>query len=440
MRVDSPHSKRLAGYNRAVVLDLIRRLGPISKSELAKRSGLAFSSVVNIVASLASRHLVRAVGVGPSTGGRPPTLIELNPDARFSVGINVRFTGVEAVLVDLHGDIAAEAFLPAPGALDPQTMTGTIAEAAERVIRSGRVDRGRVLGVGVGLPGLVRDGRVVVAVPGLPAWHDVPMAEQLERTLGLPVRLEKDANLGALAEYRDAVVEGNQQWDSLVYIYADHGINEGIVLGGKLYRGADGLAGELGHVVVDVDGRQCTCGNYGCLETLASMESIIRRTVLAARLGGATWLDSRVRNDWDAVTYDVVMEAVAARDPAATAAVGEAIACLAIGISTIIRHFRPQVMVVGGQMFDQRPDMFDALRSAIDNRPSFYGVKPTAVTLAKLGVRAPSIGAATLILDGFFDLPERTVDPNSRGNTRSSVSGEAIVLSRPSKRLAAGGL
>ena len=111
-------SARVAQYNRAVVLDMIRRFGPLSKSELAERSGLAVSSVLNVVSSLSRRGLIRATGLGPSTGGRPPTLLELNPDAHYAVGANVRIGLVEAVLVDLIGNVVGETTLRMEGVFD----------------------------------------------------------------------------------------------------------------------------------------------------------------------------------------------------------------------------------------------------------------------------------------------------------------------------------
>ena len=409
MTVRQQQSTRLARYNRAVILDLIRRYGPVSKSELSARSGLAVSSVLNSVGSLSRRGLVRYVGLGPSTGGRPPALIELNPAAHYAVGVNVRITAVEAVLLDMVGDIVAETELPLQGGRDPESVAGTAVEAVDQVIRLGRVDPARVLGAGVGAPGPVSDGWVVVGAPGFPGWQNVPLAERLERRLGLPVVLENDANLGALAEYRHGVGADGGRCDSLIYVYADHGIGEGIVVDGKLYRGADGLAGELGHIVIDVDGRQCVCGNYGCLEALASVGSIIQRAIVAAKLHGTTFLSERFSGDWDAVSYAAISEAVAQRDPVAVSAVEEAIAYLAVGITNIMRQFRPQVIVVGGQLFDQDAWTFERLLIALEKRSSFFGAPPSKVVLGELGIRAPSVGAATLILENYFGVPEQVM-------------------------------
>lgn len=416
------------------MLDLIRRFGPLSKSELAERSGLAVSSVLNVVSSLSRRGLIRATGLGPSTGGRPPTLLELNPDAHYAVGANVRIGLVEAVLVDLVGNVVGETTLRMEGVFDPGSTVDTIAEAVDQVVRLARIDSARVLGAGVGFPGLVRGGRTVVAAPALPAWRDVAFADQLEHILGLPTTVENDANLGALAEYRHGVGAQNGGWRSLVYIYVDHGIGGGMVVDGRLYRGSDGLAGELGHAIVDVDGPQCVCGTYGCLEAMASIGSIVRRVTSAGKLGAATTLGERFGENWDAVTYEAVMEALNDGDQVADGAIDEAIACLAIGVSNIDRLLRPEAIVLGGQLFDRTPHIFERLRDLVLHRPSFFASPPAHLAVGDLNTRAPCVGAAALVLENFFGVPERVMAGDSAWHAPEPSFEDALVWPQLAER------
>ncbi|HEX6509911.1 MAG TPA: ROK family transcriptional regulator [Chloroflexota bacterium] len=437
-------SSRLARYNRTVVLDLIRRFGPISKTELADRTGLALSSVLNIVSTLTRRNLVRAVGVGPSTGGRPPMLVELNPSAQYAVGVNIRIGMVDAVLVDLVGDIVAETVLPVHGGMDVVSVTDTVVEAIDQLVRLGRIDPARFLGAGVGCPGAVTEGRVLVRAPALLGWHDVPLADVVERRTGLPVVLENDANLCALAELRHGVGKGGS-CASLVYIFADHGIGEGIVIDGKLYRGSDGMAGELGHVVIDVDGPQCICGNYGCLEALASIGSIIRRTAVAAKLGASIAVDLPDTGDWDAVSYAAITEAVQQGDPVATSAVDEAAAYLAVGITNAIRELRPEIVVLGGGLFDGPAGMFERLQGVLKLRPALFTASATPVVQGELGARAAAIGAATLVLENFFGIPQQVMSSELEAQAEQPAfertlvwpleTADSVVLARSSTRV-----
>ena len=409
-----------------MVLDLIRRLGPISKSELAERSGLAVSSVLNVLASLSRRALVREVGLGPSTGGRPPTLVELNPDAHFAIGVNIRPAYVEAVLMDLVGSIRSETVLPIQGGRDSGSVGDTVVEAANQVIRLGQIDAARVLGAGVGCPGPILNGRVVVGVPAFP-WSLEPLADQLEKSLGLPIILENDANCGGLAEFRHGVGSSHEGLDSMVYLYVDHGIGAGIIVDGNVYRGADGTAGEIGHTVVDVDGPACLCGNYGCLEAVGSVESVVRRTIAASKLGGSTDLAERVGGDWDAVSFEAVMEAVDVDDPIATAALDEALSYLAIGVTNLSRQFRPGLIVLGGYLFERGKGIDQRLKAAVDRRPALFGMTPAGVVQGELGGKSCCIGAGTLVLENFFGVAQQVMSPAATSQLPEPTFEQTVI-------------
>ena len=168
--------------------------------------------------------------------------------------------------------------------------------------------------------------------------------------------------------------------------------------------------------MIDVDGPACVCGNYGCLESVASVGAIIRRTVAASKLGGTTSLVEHVGGDWDAVSFEAVMEAVDRQDPIATAALDEAISYLAICVSNVCRLFRPDMIVVGGQLFEHGGTTFERLQAALERRPAFFGMEARPVVLGDLGARAACVGAATLVLENFFGVAQQvmTSEPLSR--------------------------
>ena len=407
--------RRLAGYNRAVVLDLVRRCGPITRTELASRSGLAMSSVVNVLGALRRRGLIKDVALGRSTGGRPPVLVELNASARYAIGATVRVTGVEAVLLDLTGNIVVGTSLPLQGGLSPSAVAGAVVEGVDQVLRLAAVDPGRVLGLGVGFPGPVRDGRNVLGAPWFPLWRDEPLAQEVEGLLGFPVEIENDANLAALAEYRHGIGRRTKGAGSLVYVYVDRGIGSGIVVEGKIWRGTDGVAGEVGHMIVETDGAPCACGSFGCLEASASIASVIRRALETTRAGGAGPLSSA---EASAVSYPAVLEAIAAGDAVASSALDEALGYLSIGLANIDRQLRPACIVLGGEMFADQHEVFERLVEIRRRRQPFFGVEPAPVLLGELGSQAVCIGAATLVLEAFFGTPEHVISAERRtGNT-----------------------
>ncbi len=416
---------RLAQYNRAVILDIVRRSGPISRAELAERSGLAASSVLNVVSSLAQRGLVRTVAIGPSTGGRPPALVELNASARCAVGANIRITGVEAVLLDLAGDIVAETDSPLRGGLSVQSVVTALLDAVDQVLRLGQVDPRLVLGVGVACPGLVMDGRTVLGAPSLPFWQHVPLARYLEDQLKLPVTLENDANLGALAEYRRGIGRAHTGDDSMVYVYVDHGIGAGFVLHDRLWHGTGGIAGEFGHTLIDINGPACVCGSHGCLEAVASVAAILRRTTAAANLGLGSSPAGRAGG---AVSIAAVLDAVEDGDPVATASLNEALAYLAAAIVNLDRQLRPGMIVVGGELFSYRPEVFQRLQAAVAGRPRLYDAPAPRLVLGELGASAAAIGAGALVLEEFFGAPEDVIAADSAAGEAEPVFDQLPVL------------
>ena len=182
-----------------------------------------------------------------------------------------------------------------------------------------------------------------------------------------------------------------------------------MIVDGKLFRSFDGLAGQLGHTVIDVNGPQCSCGNYGCLEVLASVGSIIRRTVTAARLGASTRMGDGLTGDRNAVTYAAIRDALDAGDPLVTAAVAEAVGYLAVGVVNILRQLRPRVVVLGGQLFESGGREFEQLKRVLEGRMEFFGASAISVVRSDLGIRSPSIGAGFLVLEGFFGDPEQVI-------------------------------
>lgn len=384
---------RVARYNRAVVLDLIRRFGPVSKAELAERSGLAVSSVLNVVASLTRQGLVRSVGFGPSTGGRPPALVELDPEARYAAGVNIHSAGVEAVLLNLAGDIVGRTALPIQGSPDDEPVVNTTVEAMEQVLRLAHVDPGRILGAGVGV--------AAVAPPRL--------AERLERRLGLPISVDRSANLCALAEYRHGAGR-NAPHDTLIYIYADESISDGLIVDGKLFRGTGGGGGCLGHMVVDVNGPACSCGRYGCLDTMASVQAIIRRVIAHGKLTGEREHAVGPTGDWDAVSLAAITQALDRGDTVVASIVDQSLAYLSLGVANLLALLEPARVVLGGRLFDETTSAYDRFMGVARSR----GERGSeCVARGEFGSVAASLGAATLVLEDFFGIPEQVMSIES---------------------------
>ncbi|MFJ4646785.1 ROK family protein [Streptomyces bobili] len=259
-------------HNAALVLDLLRTAGPdgISRLELAERTGLTPQAVSKITARLREEGLAAEAGRRASTGGKPRTVLRLVPGAAHAVGVHLDRDALRIVLTDLDGSVVGERRGPLDLGAGAEAVLGAVEGGVGEVVgrargqaRAGRPVASRLLGVGVALPGpLDHTHGVLHRVTGFPEWDGYPLRDALARRLGLPVVVDKDTNAAALG-----LAVGGER-GSFAYLHLGTGLGAGLVIGGRVHRGARTGAGEFGHQVVQLDGPSCPCGNRGCVEAL----------------------------------------------------------------------------------------------------------------------------------------------------------------------------
>jgi len=263
--------------SRSAILDVIRAAGTISRVELTRATGLTAATISTVVRRLIDEGLVVEAGRAESTGGKPRMLLQLDPYARYAVGVHLDHAGITYVIANLGGQVVARWRRPGAGSDDPRDVVARIAaEIAATVARVG-VDPARLLGVGVVSPGpLSTSTGMTLAPPVMQHWADFPLAEVIEDAVGLPVLLDNDATAAALGEYWSGGVPTGAVCAAL---YMGTGIGSGIIVDGTVYRGRSSNAGEIGHVCVDVDGPACWCGSRGCVEVFAGPSAVVARAV-----------------------------------------------------------------------------------------------------------------------------------------------------------------
>ena len=247
------------------LLKLTRGLGAVSRTQAARALGVSVPTMTLVANNLLARGVLVEAGQAESQGGRPARLLKLNPDHLYVVGIECSLLRTEAVLVNLVGEVLSRHAAEPAGPPRHDTVIETIVRLVEAVL-SDHPDA-RPKGIGVGISGLVdRASGVSVRFPHAESWEGIPVGELLSTRLGLPAVVENDVQATTLTHLRYGV---GKPVDDFLYLHIGGGIRLGIVTAGRLYSGATGKAGELGHVVVVHDGPVCYCGNYGCLESLA---------------------------------------------------------------------------------------------------------------------------------------------------------------------------
>ncbi len=267
-------------YNSALVLRALYDFGPISRAGVARLSGLTRTTVGDVVAELIVDGLAREVGRGPSTGGKAPILVELVDDARLVIALDLGEQAFRAAIVDLRGQVCRVVERPVEGLNGDRAMALVYELIDELAGEAGE----RLLGIGVGTPGIVdaQAGTIRWAVDL--DWQDLPLGDLVRERYGVPAELANDSRAAALAiqlfsDPRSTSPRGS----NLVAIKVGRGIGAGVIVNGELFHGDGFGAGEIGHTVVEEDGARCRCGRFGCLETVASSRAIVQRATEFAR-------------------------------------------------------------------------------------------------------------------------------------------------------------
>jgi len=257
-------------HNAALVLRALYDLGPISRADIARLTGLTRTSVGELVSDLERDGLATDVGRGPSTGGKQPTLVALNANSRTIITLDLGERTFTAALANVRGELAARTSRDLEGRDGDQALA-IVHELIDEVRAAATTP---ILGIGVGTPGIVDQTGTIRWAVSLD-WQDLPLAQILQERHDLPTVVANDSRAAAFATY---LFKGDVRPANLAVIKVGRGIGAGLILKDQLFGGDNEAAGEIGHVVVDRDGDACHCGRYGCLETVASAPAIIRHT------------------------------------------------------------------------------------------------------------------------------------------------------------------
>jgi predicted NBD/HSP70 family sugar kinase len=254
-------------FNQQLVLRALHDNSPLSRADLARLTGLTRTSVSGLVGSLIDDHLIEEIGRGPSSGGKTPILLRVAPDGRHLIGLDLGEATFSGAVVNLNGDILRSMDLPLEGR-DGDAAVELVFELVDALRAD---DRSRLLGIGIGAPGVIdtRTGTVRWSVLN---WADLRLGPQLEERYGMPVVVANDSHAAALAEL---TFFRRPRPNNLIVIRVGRGVGAGIILNGQLFQGDGYGAGEFGHVSMSGADAPCRCGKTGCLETMASMRALL---------------------------------------------------------------------------------------------------------------------------------------------------------------------
>jgi glucokinase-like ROK family protein len=363
----------------------------ISRAEISRRTGLSRSTVSETVEALLPTGLVAEVGVGPSNGGRPPVVLEFRDDACGILGVDIGAAHVTVVLTDLRGRVLASEHHAHPVRTDPEGTRALVVKLCDLCLGRWPAGAQRLVGLGIAVPSPVdpRDPDRLSEVV-LPAWQGHSGLRALEERYGVPLMVDNDANLAALGERWWGV---GRDVDDFAYIKVATGVGMGHVIDGRIYRGATGVAGEIGHLAIDPNGLPCICGLRGCLATLVGAPALVER----ARTLMREYPDSRLAGTDP--TVGSIEDAALAGDPLALRLVREAAGHLGIAVAGLLNLMNPALVVLGGGLARVGDVLLEPLREIVRQRTLISSLVACEIRTSELGQHATAVGAATMVLE-----------------------------------------
>ncbi|MED5373823.1 MAG: ROK family protein [Myxococcota bacterium] len=378
------------------MLRLIWAEQQLSRAEVSRKVGLSRSTVTGIVSDLIDQGLVFEARMARSRGGRPPILLQVREDFRHLVGVELGASHISAVVTDLRGRALRHAHRSVDVQGDPERAQQVLVELILQLLQEQGLSPSDLAGVGLGVPcPLSSPDQLDPNI--LPAWSGHAPGARLVEALGVPVLMENDANLGALAELWWGAGQGVGDFS---YIKVATGVGAGHIIGGRVYRGGGGIAGEIGHTTIDIHGPPCRCGLNGCLEALVGRQSLEQRT---------------------GMSLQQILDGAALREPAALEAITEAGTALGIAVANLLNLLNPARVILGGTLTRAGDLLLEPMRLSLAQRALFTSVARSKVVLTTLGEDAVARGAATLVLEAALQDHTLLTNPSASRRRRMEV-------------------
>lgn len=384
-----------------VILGMVRSGVASTRPELLRRSGLGRTLVNQRIAQLEASGLVEEGELAPSTGGRAPRSLRFRSEAGLVLGAEIEARSMTVGITDLAGAPLDHKTVEWDVAEGPAETLQVLARVAEDLLRSPGVGGANLWAAGVGLPAPVefRSGRPI-APPIMPGWDGFPVRDHVADRFGVPVWVDNEVNLLTLGEIRAGTARNAED---LVYVKLGTGIGAGLISQGRLHRGSQGCAGDVGHVrVVDDPGVICLCGKRGCLEAIAGGGALIRRALAEIEQGrGSPFLARRAAESGRLRVADIV-DAADSGDLTAVDYIVSAGRYIGMGLAAVVNIFNPSMVIIGGPMASAGDRLLAAIKQEVFHRSLPLATRELTIKQSKLGPVGGMRGAAFMAIDELF--------------------------------------
>lgn len=398
----------MKSVNKTIVLNKIRKSAPISRAQIAKETELTPPTVSSIVKELLGQGLIMESESGDSSGGRKPTMLRVCHEAFFVIALDAGPDRVDCVVSDLGGNVVKRSSDRIDLPTTEDAFLDQLKKSIADIIEEAKLDLDKTLGIGLAMHGVVNvETGTSLYAPNL-NLTDIPIKARLEEAFELEVIVENDARAMALGE---AWFGNHLESDSMLVINFGRGVGAGMIVNGELYHGAQDIAGEVGHMTIDMNGNVCDCGNKGCLQTFATGEAIGRRAEAngevdesdAAMTGEEPERRAEAKSDM-AMTGEMVYKRADAGEAHYVRVLEDTGDIMGIALTNLIHIMNPEKIVLGGGVMNAKKFLLPHIKETIANQALTADAKQTAIAVSELGDDATLLGAVSLFLVEVFAL------------------------------------
>ena len=379
----------MKSVNRSIILNKIRTDSPISRAQIAKETKLTPPTVSSNVKALIEQGIVIESELGESQGGRKPTMLLINHEEFYVIGVDVGPQAIDFAIADIAGNIITRASSKLTTPITNFEFLTILKEGIHTLMADSSIHVEKMIGIGIAMHGVVEvETGTSLYAPNL-GLTNIPIQQELEQEFELEVKVENDARVMALGE---SWFGEHGKIDNMLAVNLGRGVGAGIVIGGKLFHGAQDIAGEVGHMTIDIHGEICECGNRGCLQTLATGSAIAKKAL-------------KVLEEMDplSITGETVYELASSGNEACLEILEDTGKVIGIGLTNLIHIINPERIVLGGGVTKSSKFMLPAIHDSIERRALTPQARKTEVVVSRLGDDATISGAIALILVDFFD-------------------------------------
>jgi predicted NBD/HSP70 family sugar kinase len=393
----------IRAINRFNILNAIRTNGCLSRTDIARHSGLSQASVTGITADLIAEGLLREKAIGASEGGRRPVLLALNPEGAYALGVYLSISQISVVIINFEADIVATHLMALEQSYySPEELAVKTTQAIQACMWEANFSKERIAGVGIGVPGLVDSQTGLVRFLPNYQWAQVNLRDIIRQRIDHPTYIDNSANTLTIAEQWFGKGRG---LDNFLLITLEHGVGMGVVINGQLIRGDKGIAGELGHQTVDSGGAVCRCGRRGCLEASVGNYAILREARQAATQG--LWSPP----DPDRITVASVLETALSGERVLRRIYAEAGRVLGVAVANLIKLLNPGKVFIAGRGTAAGAMLFDSMYAVIPEVISAKLDTSPEVIVLPWNLTDYARGAGVLVLQEIYKHPVSRMMP-----------------------------